>query len=443
MKRELQKYLSEGRFGLEKESLRLNKYSLLPSVSDHPFGSDPNISRDFCEAQTEIITPVCQDTGELFDVLHELNGRVKNVLAQQDEILWNHSNPPAGYNVRKIRVAQFEGLEKEKKEYRKYLREKYGISKMLLCGIHFNFSFTQGALDAISGILDAGDGMYGISGTDSDRNAAGAGSFSRSTDAGTGSFKKRNGNSSGSFSDSIYLKLAANTMKYAWLITYLTAASPVSAFESSRGKKEKGYASLRCSRHGYWNNFIPTLDYTNLDAYIDSIQSLVDEGKLYSAWELYLPVRLKPKGANTLENLRAGISHIELRMLDINPLAEDGICKEDIDFLHLLLMMWAVQDPVCFDADAQHRAVRNMQRAALLDEEGIWIEDPKYNLLPVRNAALNFLAQMDRFYETWQDPRILCLIQYERRKILNHSERYAERIVNKCANYWESQAIIV
>lgn len=415
MKRELQKYLSEGRFGLEKESLRLNKYSLLPSVSDHPFGSDPNISRDFCEAQTEIITPVCQNTSELFDVLHELNERVKNVLAQQDEILWNHSNPPAGYNVRKIRVAQFEGLEKEKKEYRKYLREKYGISKMLLCGIHFNFSFTQRALDAISGILDAG----------------------------TGSFKRLNGNSSGNFSDSIYLKLAANTMKYAWLITYLTAASPIPAFKSSRGKKEKGCASLRCSRHGYWNNFIPTLDYTTLDAYIDSIQSLVDDGKLYSVSELYLPVRLKPKGANTLENLRKGISHIELRMLDINPLVEDGISKEDIDFLHLLLMMWAVQDPVCFDADAQHRAVRNMQRAALLDEEGIWIEDPKYNLLPVRNAALNFLAQMDRFYETWHDPRILCLIQYERRKILNHCERYAERIVNKCANYWESHAIIV
>lgn len=248
MKRELQKYLSEGRFGLEKESLRLNKYSLLPSVSDHPFGSDPNISRDFCEAQTEIITPVCQNTSELFDVLHELNERVKNVLAQQDEILWNHSNPPAGYNVRKIRVAQFEGLEKEKKEYRKYLREKYGISKMLLCGIHFNFSFTQRALDAISGILDAG----------------------------TGSFKRLNGNSSGNFSDSIYLKLAANTMKYAWLITYLTAASPIPAFKSSRGKKEKGCASLRCSRHGYWNNFIPTLDYTTLDAYIDSIQSLVE-----------------------------------------------------------------------------------------------------------------------------------------------------------------------
>lgn len=288
--------------------------------------------------------------------------------------------------------------------------------------------------------------MYGISGTGSggsDRNIAGTGFSSRNEDAATGLLKRCGRNSSGSFSDSIYLRLASNAMKYAWLITYLTAASPVPGCENGRGKKEKGFASLRCSRHGYWNDFIPILDYTNLDAYIDSIQSLVDEGKLYSAWELYLPVRLKPRGANTLENLRAGISHIELRMLDINPLVKDGICKEDIDFLHLLLMMWAVQDPVDFDADAQRRAVRNMQRASLLDEEAIWIEDPKYNLLPIRNAALKFLAQMDRFYETWQDPRILSLIQFERRKILNHSERYVERIVNECANYWGSQAIIV
>ena len=58
MKKKYQKSVSQGFFGLEKESLRVNKYTLLPSVKEHPFGSNPYISRDFCEAQTEIITPV-------------------------------------------------------------------------------------------------------------------------------------------------------------------------------------------------------------------------------------------------------------------------------------------------------------------------------------------------------------------------------------------------
>lgn len=385
MRDTLQRALADGRFGLEKESLRVNKYTLLPSVLDHPFGTDPNISRDFCEAQTEIITPVCENTDALMETLHRLNARVKETLAAQDEVLWNHSNPPAGYDVRRIRIAQYEGLEAEKKEYRKYLREKYGIDKLLLCGIHFNFSFTDEALAAVSEVA----GLCP--------------------------------------SDRIYMKLAAASMRYAWLITYLTAASPAAV--SGGMQAAELFASPRCSRHGYWNTFVPVLDYSGLDAYIDSIRALVDAGRIYSAWELYLPVRLKPPGVNTLDNLRGGISHIELRMLDVNPLAADGICREDVEFLHLLLMMWAVQDAVCLDAGAQRRAVHNMQRAALLDTNRIWIEDPQGIRLPLREAALRFLAQMDRFYETWQDPEILSLIQYQRQKVLNPSMRYAARVL--------------
>ena len=399
MKKEFQEAISRGRFGLEKESLRVDKYTHLPSVKDHPFGDDPFVSRDFCEAQTEIITPICYSTEELFTTLHSLNEHVKEVLSEYDELLWNHSNPPAGYDENAIRIAHFTGQDHVKEEYRRYLRTKYGISKMLMCGIHFNFSFADEALSVLSGFTET-------PGNRSDR----------------------------SFRDDLFLKLGANAMKYAWLITYLTAASPVLHSEhtghgNDLSRTDEDYASLRCSEHGYWNEFIPILDYTGLNAYIDSIQSLVDTGNLYSAWELYLPVRLKPTGENTLSNLRRGISHIELRMLDINPLAEDGILKEDIDFIHLLLMMWAVKEPFSFDAGAQRRAIRNMQQAALLDSTKIWIEDPEGIRLPVRDAALQFLAEMDRFYEAWEDPVIFSLIQYQRRKVLNSKARYAERVL--------------
>ena len=97
----------------------------------------------------------------------------------------------------------------------------------------------------------------------------------------------------------------------------------------------KNLASPRCSKIGYWNDFDPLLDYENLQSYVKSIESYVAQGQLKEAAELYYPVRLKPKGENTLERLKNyGVDHIELRMLDLNPLEPVGIRREDLKFLH-------------------------------------------------------------------------------------------------------------
>lgn len=64
-------------------------------------------------------------------------------------------------------------------------------------------------------------------------------------------------------------------------------------------------------------------------------------GELREIRELYYPVRLKPKGENSLANLKQGVDHIELRMLDLNPFSPVGISKEDLDFLQLFLFYLA------------------------------------------------------------------------------------------------------
>ena len=64
------------------------------------------------------------------------------------------------------------------------------------------------------------------------------------------------------------------------------------------------YSSPRCGKNGYWNDFIPFLDYGTRQEYADSIAFYVKSGQLKEVSELYYPVRLKPKGENSLEQLK-------------------------------------------------------------------------------------------------------------------------------------------
>ena len=91
---------------------------------------------------------------------------------------------------------------------------------------------------------------------------------------------------------------------------------------------------------GYWNEFAPVFDYSDIGSYAESIRKYVKKGLLKAPSELYYPVRLKPAGDNNLDALQKnGVNHIELRMFDLNPLAEEGLEEKDVVFAHLL-MVW-------------------------------------------------------------------------------------------------------
>ena len=119
------------------------------------------------------------------------------------------------------------------------------------------------------------------------------------------------------------------------VLTAAMAASPVcdsSFVEKGRigGDLFQGLATVRCSELGYWNFFAPILDYTSAAAYADSIQSYIDSGMIRYPSELYYPIRLKNFGPYSLEGLKEGISHIELRMVDLNPLVRAGIDERTV-----------------------------------------------------------------------------------------------------------------
>ena len=251
------------------------------------------------------------------------------------ELMWPFSNPPYVLGEKDIPIASYEGVLRGKELYREYLAGKYGKRKMLFSGIHFNFSFSEK-------ILEEG--------------------YRNSTFVSLQEYKNQ-----------IYLELAKKVTKFSWLIVYLTAAIPVmdgSFFhDEDLGKVVlKNLASPRCSKIGYWNDFDPLLDYENLQSYVKSIESYVAQGQLKEAAELYYPVRLKPKGENTLERLKN------------------------------------------------------------YAEDGIWIETGWNSAMPVKQAALHVLASMKRFFQRIGEQELMEIIYFQEQKIFCPNNRYAVQI---------------
>mgnify|MGYP002766098143 FL=1 len=363
MKR-LDKNILAARMGLEKESLRVDRRGRLAQTS-HPFPEDAELDVDFSGNQLEFVTDVCDSADEAWEALRRLHRKAARVLEKREtgpEYLWPFSNPPYVQAEGENPPMEFYGEKAWKTAYRNHLRDRYGTQLMLYSGIHFNLSFPEKFREAISAIGDAGE-------------------------------KRRS-------ADAAYLNLAAWTTRYAWLIVYLFAASPV--LDESYfcpGKKDGTpclkYASPRSSEIGYWNDFEPVLDYRSLEGYVDSILKYTEDGTLMSPAELYYPVRLKSAGLYDLERLRQeGVSHIEIRIIDENPYSEIGIFREDVRFLHLLMVYLASRAPKPFPEGEQLLALRDMKRAALFNDSTCLSND-----LSIRKNAVQVLQEMEEFFE--------------------------------------------
>ena len=214
----------------------------------------------------------------------------------------------------------------------------------------------------------------------------------------------------------------------------LTAASPVYDRsldgEGLSGTGFCGFSSLRSSERGYWNRFVPVLDYSCLESYIESIYSYIEDGSLFAPGELYLPVRLKPPGSNSIEHLiERGVDHIELRMFDVNPLTPLGIYRDDLEFAHYYLLYLLQLPDFKFTPELQAQAVRNHKAAAMYDLTDITIND-----YPAIDAGLGLLDDMSEYFRDC--PEVICSINRQKQK-LTHGNRYCERVYDALANNYQ------
>ncbi len=388
--------LLKGSFGLERESLRVTPDGYL-AQTPHPFLGDDHIVRDFSENQVEINTPVLDSPVQAVACLEHYDGIIQRKLASQGELLWPFSNPPYIRSAADIPVARFEGQEAHKTAYRNYLDDRYGRYKMTFSGIHFNYSFAQELLEA-------------------DFAASGQASFA-------------------DYKDRLYLDLAERCVAYGWLMTAVTAASPL--MDSSFVEKKKtggdlfmGFSSPRNSELGYWNFFAPILDYASVEAYAASIQRYIDEGLIKYPSELYYPIRIKPRGAYGLDGMRSGnLSHIELRMFDLNPLCRAGVALEDVFFAQLFLVWLASKPAVRLDKKSQVQAVQNFKNASRFDLKTVKIVAPDGEIFTVARAARNTIGIMGDFYRSigaGQD--VMDCLEHQYLKFEDGSTRHAYKV---------------
>lgn len=314
----------EGLFGIEKENIRVDKAGNL-AQTPHPtvFGNKlkhPFITTDFSESQIEMRTPPLPDIKQTIGFLETVHDIIS--LELKDEYLWPQSIPPVLPDDTQIPIAQYDDEGKEARQYRELLAQKYGSKNQLFSGIHFNFSFSEKLLEM----------LYHQSNT----------SFSFDD-----------------YKDEIYLKTTRQLLRLRWLYVLLYGNSPVvdSSLElrcklaPEKIDKHVIGLSIRNSCYGYQNIGELYPDYRSVSDFKQSVEKMIEEGKLTSPKELYASVR--PKFIKDPEH----ITYVELRFIDIDPMTKAGITEDALYFLHALALYGLLaQEPDTFDAKSQAMA---------------------------------------------------------------------------------------
>ncbi|HFI0836108.1 TPA: bifunctional glutamate--cysteine ligase GshA/glutathione synthetase GshB [Streptococcus suis] len=299
-------------FGLERESLRINSDNRV-AQTPHPetLGSrsfHPYIQTDYSEPQLELITPVAHSTKEARRFL----GAITDVAMRsmdKSEYLWPLSMPPV-ISEEEIQIAQLES--DYEYQYRVGLAERYGKLLQSMSGIHYNFELGK---DLTQQLFEASDYDDLIT-----------------------------------FKNALYLKLAQNSLRYRWLLTYLYGASSLA--EKGFLTEEIGCVrSIRNSNYGYVNAPDVHISFSSLEQYVTDIEQAVASGQLSAEKEFYSAVRLR--GAKTSRDfLTKGISYLEFRTFDLDPFDQLAISQGTLDTVHLFILALLWLDDLT-DVDAQ------------------------------------------------------------------------------------------
>ncbi|RII34493.1 bifunctional glutamate--cysteine ligase GshA/glutathione synthetase GshB [Clostridium chromiireducens] len=329
--------LLKGNFGIERESLRVNDKGELSLIS-HPsvFGDkieNGYITTDFAESQIEVITPPFKNIEETYNFTNALYDIVAMEIG--DEYLWPQSMPGIVPDDDKIRIAEYGENNKGKQArlYRQSLIEKYGGKKQLICGIHYNFSFSD---DMITKLFNNKKHIHFL---------GDSGCCNQDVD-----YKE--------FKNKIYLRVTRNYLRYRWLLIYLLGASGVvdksyikTCVNSSKeiaqdSFSNEGALSYRNSECGYKNKIDLFPNYNSVDEYINSLKGFINDKLIDSYKELYSCVRLKPKNVDKFfDSLKNdGIQYLEYRSIDINPFEKGGISLNDLYFLQLFNLFLLIND---------------------------------------------------------------------------------------------------
>ncbi len=360
--------LTEGRKGLEKESLRVDAEGRLARTPHPPaLGAaltHPYVTTDYAEAMLELVTPPFTDPEAVTTFLDDLHVLVHRALG--DELLWPASMPCI-LRPSAVRVARFgsspQGLFRH--VYRIGLGHRYGRMMQTIAGVHFNYSFPESLWTRES--VDGGE----------ERNRR-------------------------------MMGVLRNAVRAAWLPCFLFGASPAMCRTYRPGlslpalpwsedtRYEPKATTLRMSDLGYQNRnqALLRIGLDSLESYVDTLTDAtrtpdpayerigvrrhgrwrqLSTAVLQTENEYYAYVRPKPRKIPDERPLRSlarnGVRYLEVRVLDLDPEAPSGVRASVLRFLELLLWRcFLLPSPpltACeqFDANANVRLVAYRGRA--------------------------------------------------------------------------------
>lgn len=410
-----------GNFGIEREGLRVNEIGEL-SEKEHPrvFGDkvkNSYITTDFAESQVEVITPPFQDPKQTYNFANALYDIV--AMEMEEEYLWPQSMPGVVPKDSKIKIAEYGNNEKGKEAriYREKLIEKYGGKRQIICGIHYNFSFSEELINKLfnSQVFNELFKNLNIKNEKLD-------------------YKE--------FKNNIYLKVTRNYLRYRWLIIYLLGASGVvdksyisNCLKASKkitidGFSNEGALSYRNSECGYKNKVELYPNYDSIDKYTDSLKKFIEDKYIDSHKELYSSIRLKPADVSKfMDSLKKdGIQYLEYRSIDINPFEKGGISLEDLYFLQIFNLFLLLQEESDYDK-WQEEGVENQniiskygQSQVMLNKDGESVSKEQWGV-----EILNSIKVINNELKLGREEIIDSMIA----KIKDHKLTYAYKIEKK------------
>ena len=394
--------LRAGRFGLEKESLRVAASGGI-ALTPHPpaLGSaltHPAITTDYSEALMEFITPPLETVGAALDYLADLQAYVYRRL--DDEILWATSMPCVLAGEENIPIARYgdSNAGRMKHIYRVGLGYRYGRVMQVIAGVHFNWSLAEELWPALRRIESRLCSLR-------------------------------------DFRDERYMALIRNLQRYGWLIPYLFGASPAVCKSFFVGKStnlpafdETTYyaphaTSLRMGDIGYQNSREEGLGikacYDDLHSYADTLlratltpaepwellgvkvgddyrqlnaNILQIENEYYSTVRPKQPLDRLERPSLALK--RRGVRYIELRSLDVNAYHPLGLDETQGRFLEVFMLFCLLADSPLIDAGERREIDRNLLDVAHRGREPrLTLQHRGYGL-PMRAWALEILESM-------------------------------------------------
>ena len=399
--------------GIEREGLRTTEDGKLSELP-HPsvFGNrntNAFITTDFGAAQLELRTTPCSSTKECYEKLENITNVVLEELRKGKELLWPYSMPCNLPKIENFNFGEYGDNVKEHK-YEMYLFNKYGYEMYCMSGVHLNFSIEEKFYNELKKVNDTLPEKI----------------------------------------EDAYFKIIRNYLKRVWMLIALFGATP-----KQTGNSYENKCSIRNSnKQGFKNIKLDKINYENKEKHIASIRKNIEKGNIASISELYTPIRIKGKCKYDIDDLASNpISHLEVRVLDINPFDKTSVSLEEMEFIVAFLFdcLLSKEDDITYDyrkvaengIDEKQKELINKEISRMLNINQKYDFDFQRSIKLIQNDFKNGITLSSKINELFEEKGYTKAILDLAKEYTEDAKLMKYSIINKGKKVYDAPAVLI